>query len=75
MKSVFVRHTAHDFAEALRANPLAIRDVRELLAALDLTYDDLILANVPETDLQKLVTALQNVKPKLSLAAKGMTPE
>jgi hypothetical protein len=54
MKSAFVKEIAHDFAEALRVNPLAGRDVQELLEALALTQADLISADVPEADLREL---------------------
>ena len=54
MKPAFVLEIAHDFAEALRANPLAVRDVQELLEALSLTHADFVSANVPEADLRAL---------------------
>ncbi len=53
MKPAFVKEIAHDFAEALRANPLAVRDVQELLEALSLTHADFVSANVPEADLRE----------------------
>lgn len=54
MKPAFIKELAHDFAEALRVNPLAGRDVQELLEALALTQSDFISADVPEADLREL---------------------
>jgi hypothetical protein len=54
MKPAFVKEIAHDFAEALRVNPLAGRDVQELLEALALTQADFISADVSEADLREL---------------------
>jgi hypothetical protein len=54
MKPAFIKEMAHDFAEALRVNPLAGRDVQELLEALALTQADFISAEVPEADLREL---------------------
>jgi hypothetical protein len=42
MKPAFVKEIARDFAEALRANPLAMRDVQELLEALSLCHADFV---------------------------------
>jgi hypothetical protein len=55
MKSALILEIARDFAEAIRANPRAVRDVQELLEALALTHADLVSADVPEADLRELV--------------------
>jgi hypothetical protein len=54
MKASFVQDIAHDFAEALRANPRAARDVQELMDTMALSYGDLVSAQVPESDLAQL---------------------
>ncbi len=54
MKPDFVKELAHDFAEALRANPRAARDVQELLEDLGLSHADLVSAAVAELDLLEL---------------------
>jgi hypothetical protein len=54
MQAEFVRDTAHDFAEALRANPLAAADVQELMDVLKLSYADFVSAEVIEADLQQI---------------------
>jgi hypothetical protein len=69
MKPALVLEIARDFAEAIRANPYAVRDVQEILEALALTHADLVSADVPEADLRELVAALFKVdptRPKLS---------
>ncbi|MBR1156266.1 hypothetical protein [Bradyrhizobium sp. JYMT SZCCT0428] len=68
MKAQFVRETAHDFAEALRVNPSAARDVRELIAVLNLSYADFVSAEVPAANLQKItqyLTGLDSGQPNI----------
>ncbi len=55
MTADFVKELVHNFAEALRANPGAARDVQELLGDLGLTHADLVSADVPDVDLCELV--------------------
>jgi hypothetical protein len=54
MRADFVQEIAHNFAEALRANPRATRDVQELLDSMALSYADFVSAQVPESDLTQL---------------------
>jgi hypothetical protein len=63
MKPAFVKEIAHDFAEALRVNPLAVRDVQELLEALSLCHADFVSADVPEADLRALADISPGSKP------------
>ncbi len=71
MKPALVLEIARDLAEAIRANPLAVRDVQELLGALSLTHADLVSADVPEADLRELCKVLlkPSVFGKTSLSA------
>jgi hypothetical protein len=62
MKPALVLEMARDFAEAIRANPRAVRDVQELLEALTLTHADFVSANVPEADLRELVAVLKSTR-------------
>jgi hypothetical protein len=62
MKPALVLEMARDFAEAIRANPLAVRDVQELLEALALTHADLVAADVPEADLRELAVVLKSTR-------------
>ena len=64
MKPAFIKEMAHDFAEALRVNPLAGRDVQELLEALALTQADFISAEVPEADLRELASICAELRVK-----------
>jgi hypothetical protein len=64
MKPDFVKEIARDFAEALRANPLAMRDVQELLEALSLCHADFVSADVPEADLRALADIAPGSKSK-----------